>query len=407
MIEHRLTRKMVSKRPAGPPRHSTGLVGIGLGTTAVLILTFLAFLGSSLLYDIFRTPAAAAAVTMDLPDNLSTDPTASETRLDTSEKKLAFHNSLQEDMGIDNPAPESSQPATISIERSSRENSLTWAASSFPTKEAEHNSANSPTGAGANMDFLPTEAAGQQYLWQGNSRRVLYHLETSRLSISISMDLVSAHSPAESPMQTGRLNLQFHPPTETHTAEAWPAVYLPMRQNFHSQLYETGLPNACGPAAALIVLDYYSLESSMIPIIDHLRAIEPRNGGYDPACSQNPVCTSPSAIARVFADEYKLIAHTRSNWSLEDVHRALQRGNPVIADIRWFEGGTLGHFVVIYGVDLETSTLTYHDPFEGAERTASWDTFSARWSGPVDVRDPLQPEGFRRWGMEIYPPPSG
>ncbi len=40
-------------------------------------------------------------------------------------------------------------------------------------------------------------------------------------------------------------------------------------------------------------------------------------------------------MARVFSDRYNLIVQSRSDWTLEDVHQALQRGNPVIADIRW------------------------------------------------------------------------
>ena len=169
---------------------------------------------------------------------------------------------------------------------------------------------------------------------------------------------------------------------------------------YHSQVTETALPNACGPAALLMVLDYLGLESSLDGVIQRAQSIPVAEGGYDASCSANPVCTSPATLARV-ANGYGLAMDSRDGWALRDVQESLTSGRPVIADITWSREGAVGHFVVIYGLDTERQEVYYHDPYNGAARTAGWAEFAASWNNTVDVGDPLQPEGHQGNGITI------
>lgn len=182
-----------------------------------------------------------------------------------------------------------------------------------------------------------------------------------------------------------------------------PPVILPMDENYHSQIDDTDFPNACAPTAGLIVLDYLKRETSIDNVIDLLRSIEPEQGGYDPNCERNVVCTSPMTLAQQLSQEYRLTIHTRQHWTLEAAHNALSDGHPIIADILYrLNMKGLGHFIVIYGVDLENELIYYHDPMDGESMISAWQDFSVRWSGPVDVGDPSYPQGFQYWGMEVY-----
>lgn len=181
-------------------------------------------------------------------------------------------------------------------------------------------------------------------------------------------------------------------------AEGW--AVLPMDEMYHSQLTETDLPNACGPTALLMVLDYCELEHSLDAVIAHHQSIPPSEGGYDPSCTLNGVCTSPGALVKVAEIYYGVSVEARQGWTFEEVRSAIEGGHPVIADINWrLVPGNFGHFVVIYGVNLDTDTIYYHDPYDGSHRSATWEEFLSAWDGPIDVGDPLQPEGHRRWGM--------
>ncbi len=176
---------------------------------------------------------------------------------------------------------------------------------------------------------------------------------------------------------------------------------LPMDDQYHSQLTETHRPNACGPTSLLMVLDYFELEDSLAAVIAE-HQFSPAQGGYDPSCTANPVCTSPGALVRVARERYGLTVVAREGWTFEEIRQSLADGQPVIADIVWRladEGP--GHFVVIFGIDMVERTITYHDPYDGGNKTSSWDDFAAAWDGPVDRGDPLQPEGHRFWGMSI------
>jgi hypothetical protein len=182
-----------------------------------------------------------------------------------------------------------------------------------------------------------------------------------------------------------------------------PPVILPMDENYHSQIDDSDLPNACAPTAGFIVLDYLKRETSIDNVIDLLRSIEPEQGGYDPNCERNVVCTSPMALAQQLSQEYRITIHTRQHWTLETAHNALSNGHPIIADILYrLNMKGLGHFVVIFGVDLENELIYYHDPLDGESLVSGWQEFSARWAGPVDVGDPTYPQGFHYWGMEVY-----
>jgi hypothetical protein len=178
-------------------------------------------------------------------------------------------------------------------------------------------------------------------------------------------------------------------------------IRLPMEDQYHSQISETLLPNACGPTSLLIALDYFDLEESLAEVIQKLQ-YSPAQGGYDPYCTANPVCTSPGALVQVAQEEYGLLVDAHEGWTFHEIQESLAAGHPIIADIVWRladEGPA--HFVVIYGIDIEQQILFYHDPYDGAEKAASWEEFSVAWDGPVDLGDPLQPQGHRFWGMSV------
>jgi hypothetical protein len=178
---------------------------------------------------------------------------------------------------------------------------------------------------------------------------------------------------------------------------------LPMEDQYHSQISETSLPNACGPAALMMVLDYFKVEQSLAEVIRKLQ-FSPAQGGYDPYCSTNPVCTSPGALVQVAREAYGLMVDAHEGWTLDEIQQSIGAGQPIIADIVWRladEGP--GHFVVIYGIDTKQEILFYHDPYDGAEKEASWEAFSVAWDGPVDQGDPLQPNGYAFWGMSLAP----
>ncbi len=186
-------------------------------------------------------------------------------------------------------------------------------------------------------------------------------------------------------------------PTATQT----PVVKLPMEGDYHSQRWETSTKNACGPTALLMVLDYYGEKQSLPEVIRSFK-ISPAKGGFDPNCEQNPVCLSGGILEQVAQTTYHLEVMASDDWTLDQVYDALSNGHPVIADVTWqlVPGGT-GHFVVIYGIDRQNKIVYYHDPYDGADQSASWDVFSASWNGPVDAGDPLQPAGHHNWAIAL------
>jgi hypothetical protein len=182
-----------------------------------------------------------------------------------------------------------------------------------------------------------------------------------------------------------------------------PRVILPMGDFYHSQLVDIDLPNACAPTAGFIVLDYLKRETTLDEVAELLRKVDPEHGGYDPSCERNVVCTSPMTLAQQLSQEYQLTIHTRQGWTLNAAYEAIDRGHPIIADILWrLEGPRLGHFVVIFGVDREEKLIFYHDPLDGESMVSTWQVFSERWAGPVDIGDPTFLQGFQFWGMEVY-----
>lgn len=178
-------------------------------------------------------------------------------------------------------------------------------------------------------------------------------------------------------------------------------IRLPMEGQYHSQISEILLPNACGPTSLLMALDYFDLEESLADVIQKLQ-YSPAQGGYDPYCTANPVCTSPGALVQVAQEEYGLLVDAHEGWTFQEIQESLAAGHPIIADIVWrlaVEGPA--HFVVIYGIEIEQQNLFYHDPYDGAEKEASWEEFSVAWDGPVDLGDPLHPQGHQFWGMAV------
>lgn len=178
-----------------------------------------------------------------------------------------------------------------------------------------------------------------------------------------------------------------------------PLARVEMDDSYHSQLTETKLRNACGPTSLLMVLDHYNLEDSLEKVIMNSR-FSPKQGGYDPACKDNKVCMSPGALVKVAKEAYGIQVEAREGWTLEQVYEELSKGRPLIADILWRLGSNgTGHFVVIYGVDLQKEMVYYHDPFDGARQESTWKEFSAAWHTTVDTGDPLKPAGHTGWGM--------
>ena len=189
-------------------------------------------------------------------------------------------------------------------------------------------------------------------------------------------------------------------PVEPGVSEK-PIIKLAMELDYHSQRWETSVKNACGPTSLLMVLDYFGKAQSLPKIIRSFK-ISPASGGFDPNCQENPVCLSAGVLEEVAQGTYKLAVEAHEDWTFEQVYQALENDQPVIADVTFrLEVGGTGHFVVIYGLDPEKKEVYYHDPFDGASQSASWDQFSAAWNGPVDAGDPLQPAGYRGWGMAL------
>ncbi len=210
-------------------------------------------------------------------------------------------------------------------------------------------------------------------------------------------------NPVVVPTTTGTPEVPAQPtPEPTQPAVTpTPVVKLPMENDFHSQRWETSTKNACGPTALLMVLDYYG-QGQPLPQVIRSFKISPKSGGFDPNCRQNPVCLSPSVLEQVAQNTYQLEVTASDGWTFDQVYDALSSGHPVIADVTYrLEPGGSGHFVVIYGIDLDQKLVYYHDPFDGADLTASWEEFAASWNGPVDAGDPLQPAGHRTWGMAL------
>lgn len=183
------------------------------------------------------------------------------------------------------------------------------------------------------------------------------------------------------------------------------AASLAMGDGYFSQRSRPDLPNACGPASLLMALRYFGVPASFDDVVQRSRLYAPEAGGYDPACARNAVCLSPAVLETVARDGFGLHVEARAGWTLEAAQQALAQGRPIIADILWRpSAGRLGHFVVIYGIDLGQRLVYYHDPYYGPGQAADWESFAALWEGPVDVGDPLAPDGHHAWGLAVSLP---
>ena len=291
----------------------------------------------------------------------------------------------------------------------------------YQTGETEQ----SPGGRGAGepvsfpeIQIIDKLIPGQGTVWEGATVSVLYSYNAHQLSIfadigqnpytPISASNWKFNIPPEVINEVNQIleSISLTEPIDifipTPPADD-PQVILQMADHYYSQLDDIDLPNACAPTAGFIVLDFLQKETTLDEVAELLMMIEPESGGYDPTCKRNIVCTSPMTLAQRISSEYFLTIHTRQGWTLESVHQALLQGHPIIADILWrLDGQSIGHFVVIFGVDIENKLIYYHDPIEGENQLTSWQEFSERWAGPVDVGDPTYIQGFRYWGMEVF-----
>jgi hypothetical protein len=268
------------------------------------------------------------------------------------------------------------------------------------------------------VPILGQPTAGYLLVYQGKDKIVTYGIRNEELRVTSQLrqitgpDMGYMYEDTELPeeiqeeysalVQSLRRTGTFELPESVAMLAEFPVI-LPMEKSYYSQIYDTAVANACGPTAAMMVLDYYGLEDSLQAVIDKLRAM-PSEGAFDPGCYINTVCTSPYVLEGLLF-EYGLDVRSHENWTLPEVFAVVSNGNPIIVDILWdAETDSLGHFVVIYGVDLDQELIYYHDPYRGSEMTVSWDDFASLWEGRVDVGDPLKPEGHRFWGLEIRLP---
>lgn len=259
------------------------------------------------------------------------------------------------------------------------------------------------------ITFLKETISGYAYQADQQTEKVIYLYTGEDLHAAIILEALTSSSTIHTSSMAAAIPLlqtfSLTPGSDLSLASKTAPpnqIILPMLNAYHSQIYETQLPNACGPAVVLIALDYMGIPADLSEVIADFRSVPPEAGGYDPACRRNYVCTSPMTLAEQLGETYGIIAHPHTRWTFEEIHAALTRGNPVVADILWLNNTRgLGHFIVIYGIDLEKKLLFYHDPYFGAHLSSSWEQISSRWIGPVDPRDPLNEPGYSFWGMEI------
>jgi hypothetical protein len=267
------------------------------------------------------------------------------------------------------------------------------------------------------IPILQRDVAGYSLVFEGLTKMITYAIISEEIRIFAGLDMITGPDldytyedidiPDEirddfitilqSMTRTGIVELP-----ESMALLADIPLILSLERTYYSQVYDTNVANACGPAAALMVLDFYGLEDSMDAVIERLQAL-PSPGAFDPGCYVNTVCTSPDALTMLLYD-YGLQVNSHEEWTLSEVFAVISRGHPVIVDILWDPiSASLGHFVVIYGVNLDQELLFYHDPYRGREMTVYWGEFASLWEGRVDIGDPLKPEGHRFWGLEIGP----
>lgn len=191
-------------------------------------------------------------------------------------------------------------------------------------------------------------------------------------------------------------------------------VYIPVP--YHSQLLETDSTRwnpsiTCLATALTMILDYYYFESDVNVINALVDDIEPDEGGYDPTCLTNPVCTSAASAVKV-AEGYCSTVTAGDNWSREDLIASLENGNPVFALVTsGLKPDSYAHAITIIGYIDDGETIMYHDPADDGDNpndkgnsTATWDELAASWAGPNDVGDPMQPEGHTYFGLACDQP---
>ena len=176
---------------------------------------------------------------------------------------------------------------------------------------------------------------------------------------------------------------------------------------FHSQITETpnGVTSACMYTSLLMMVDSFGLELELGQLMAYGARIPFDEGGYDWRCIENPVCTSGEAVAHVASVDLGLVVEAGDGWTQGELHLALSHGLPVmtIVAFEWEPGGTIGHAVVVQGIDLHSGGLFFHDPWYGPDGDIDLDRFLGAWAGPLDIGDPLQPEGHYSWAMTVTP----
>lgn len=191
------------------------------------------------------------------------------------------------------------------------------------------------------IDLFDRHVEGYNLVFEGRTKMLAYWVNVDELRFfagldqELGPDLEYGYEDIDIPPE---IQLEFITLLETMTRTGTVALpksvslladiplILPLEKSYYSQIYDTDVANACGPAAALMVLDYYGLEDSMGVVIEKLQTL-PSPGAFDPGCYINTVCTSPDALTRLFY-EYGLQVRSHEDWTSLKSLRSYQRGTP-------------------------------------------------------------------------------
>jgi len=124
--------------------------------------------------------------------------------------------------------------------------------------------------------------------------------------------------------------------------------------------------NNCGPAALAIALSYFGVECSQADIAAAL---------HTDAADKN---VSLDELLR-YAVEAGVSSRARVNGTLDILRRLNAAGIPVLTEGWLSVGEDIGHYRVVRGYDLDTSTLLTQDSYHGASVWVSDQDFVSMW----------------------------
>jgi hypothetical protein len=168
-----------------------------------------------------------------------------------------------------------------------------------------------------------------------------------------------------------------------------------------------------------ILLRYWGVEADYQEVLNAVKEYPPEEGGYDPTCQTNQVCTSLQVVTKVaqrYAGQSGLVVEAREGWALNEIfeeHLLLNR--PVMVN---YGGGEdplnpgqrlgIGHSVVIYGMDRDLEKIYVVDPYppHPPYGTFGFGSFGLMWENS-DYGDPLRRNGedydsYTNWALVMY-----